>query len=244
MIDVKYLVRYWHSKEPGDHPGKPSDGVIDLQILTELTEFPFHSVRTLASALKIPRPTVWVHLQKGIFVVKHFREVPHTFDVVEKRTRVTMSEGLLKDLEQARHQGWHYFLTGDESWFFYATDFERMWVPDGQMPQSRPRTIVSTPKVMVSIFWSPIGFPVMIALPPKTKFTSAYFCNDIIPKIVEGMPFDVAKSPRKLMLHMDNATPHQARASCEYLKFSICNISHDASNSSSAIFPGSSPVRL
>jgi hypothetical protein len=41
-------------REPGGHPGKPSHGVIDLQILIKLTEFPFHSVRTLANALKIP----------------------------------------------------------------------------------------------------------------------------------------------------------------------------------------------
>jgi hypothetical protein len=70
--------------------------------------------------------------------------------------------------------------------------------------------IVSTPKVMVSIFWSPIGFPVIPALLPKTKFSSASFCDDFIPKIIEGTSFDSAKSPRKLMLPMDNATRHRA----------------------------------
>ena len=62
--------------EPGSHPGKPSDGLIDFEILTELTAFRFHSVRTLARTLKIPRSTVWDHLQKGRFVVKHLRRVP------------------------------------------------------------------------------------------------------------------------------------------------------------------------
>jgi hypothetical protein len=45
-------------REGGSHPGKPSDDLVDFQILTELTAFPFHSVRTLARALKIPRSTV------------------------------------------------------------------------------------------------------------------------------------------------------------------------------------------
>jgi hypothetical protein len=112
--------------EPGSHPGKPSDGLIDFEILIELTAFPFHSVRTLARALKIPRSTVWDHLQKGRFVVKHFRWVPHTLDIAGEQTRVTMAEGLLRDLQQARHQDWRYFLRGDESWFFHVTDFERM----------------------------------------------------------------------------------------------------------------------
>jgi hypothetical protein len=91
-------------REPGGHRGKLSDGLIDLQILIELTEFPFHSVRTLARAPKIPRSMVWDHLQKGPFVVKHLRWVPPTLDAVERRTWVTMSDGLLKDLEQAGHQ--------------------------------------------------------------------------------------------------------------------------------------------
>jgi hypothetical protein len=82
-------------REPGGHSGKPSDAVVNLQILTELTEFPFHSVRTLASALKSPRSTVWDHLQKGPFVVKHLRWAPHTLDAAGKRIRVTMSEGVI-----------------------------------------------------------------------------------------------------------------------------------------------------
>jgi hypothetical protein len=45
-----------------------------------------------------------------------------------------MDESLLRDLQQAGHEGWRSFLTGDESWFFFVPDFERMWVPEGQMP--------------------------------------------------------------------------------------------------------------
>jgi hypothetical protein len=111
-------------REPGNHPGKPSDDLIGLQILTELTEFPFHSIRTLAHPLKIPPSTVCDHLRKRPFVVKHLRWASQTLDAAKRRTRVTMSEGLFKDREHARHQGQRYFLTGDESWFFDATNFE------------------------------------------------------------------------------------------------------------------------
>jgi hypothetical protein len=50
---------------------------------------------------------------------------------------------------------------------------------------------------------------VITALLPRTKFTAADLCGAIIAKIVEVMPFDVAKSPRQLMLRMDNATTYQ-----------------------------------
>jgi hypothetical protein len=73
--------------------------------------------------------------------------------------------------------------------------------------------MISTPKVMVSIFWSPLGFPVTPALRLRTTFIAAYLCSGIIPKIVERLPFDMAKSPRQVMLHMDNAIHHRARES-------------------------------
>jgi hypothetical protein len=46
---------------------------------------------------------------------------------------------------------------------------------------------------------------VITALSPKAKFTAAYFCSDIIPKIAEQMPFD-------------NDTPHLAWESITCLK--------------------------
>jgi hypothetical protein len=96
---------------------------------------------------------------------------------------------------------------GDELRFYDAKDYEQLWLPEEVTPQPRPRTMIPTPKVMVSAFWPPLSFPVITALPPRTKFTAACFCSHIILKIVEGMPFDLANSPRRLMLHMNNATP-------------------------------------
>jgi hypothetical protein len=109
-------------------------------------------------------------------------------------------------------------LTGDERQFCYAVDFEEIWFPEGAMLQYRPRTIVLTPKVMFYIFWSQIGSPVITALLPRTKFTGAYFGDDIVPKIVEGTRFDLTTLPRRLIPHMYNDNPHQTRESIKCLK--------------------------
>jgi hypothetical protein len=85
--------------------------------------------------------------------------------------------------------------------------YERIDLPEGARLQFRQRTIISTVKVVVSIFWSLPGCLVIAALVPRTKLTAAYFCGEIIPKIVEGMPFDLAMSTRQVMPHMDKATP-------------------------------------
>jgi hypothetical protein len=62
---------------------------------------------------------------------------------------------------------------------------------------------------MIVIFWSPLGFPVIQALPPNVTFTSEFFVDAISPLIVAAKP---ASDPgRRLVLHMDNVSPHRAR---------------------------------
>jgi hypothetical protein len=158
--------------EPSERRGKESDGLVDFKILLELTAFPFHSVRTLASSLKISHSTIYDHLRRGNFTIKHLRWVPHTLDDDRKRARVEMAYSMLRMIAEARYQGWQYFLTGDESWFFYSTDYEQLWIPRGERAPTRARRIISTPKVMITIFWSPLGFPVIDALPDWRTFTA------------------------------------------------------------------------
>jgi hypothetical protein len=44
--------------ETVERKGKESDVLVDFKILLSLPAFPFHSVRTFASSLKIPRSTI------------------------------------------------------------------------------------------------------------------------------------------------------------------------------------------
>jgi hypothetical protein len=85
--------------------------------------------------------------------------------------------------------------------------------------------MISTPKVMISIFWSPLALSVIPGVRVSIKFTPAYFYSDIIPKIIEGMSFDLANPPQQLMLHIGNATSPRARESITCLNtFRICPI--------------------
>jgi hypothetical protein len=50
---------------------------------------------------------------------------------------------------------------------------------------------------------------VIQALPPKVTFISEFFIDPFLPHLVAAMP---ARDPsRRLVLHMDNASPHRAR---------------------------------
>jgi transposase len=80
------------------------------------------------------------------------------------------------------------------------------------MAPTRARHIISTPTVSIAIFWSPLGFPVIDALPNGEKFTAQYFCDNIVPQIAEQRSSDARqKTGRKLVLHMDNAILHRAK---------------------------------
>jgi hypothetical protein len=197
--------------EPVKRKGKELDGLVDFKILATLTAFPFHSVQTLASSLKIPRSTIYDHLQRGNFPVKHLRRIPHTLDECTKWTRVEMANSMLKMIDEARYQSWRYFLTGDESWFFYSIEYIQMWLPQGEMAPTRARHIIAEPKVMIIIFWSPLGFPVIDAPSTGEKFRARYFGDNIVPQIAEQRSSDARQNRgRKCAVHIDNATRQRA----------------------------------
>jgi hypothetical protein len=82
---------------------------------------------------------------------------------------------------QARHQGWKFLLMGDESWFYFQTGYTRIWLLSDCDPPRRARQIINTQQVMVTVFWSPLGFPVLEALTKRKTFTSDYFYETISP---------------------------------------------------------------
>jgi hypothetical protein len=76
--------------------------------------------------------------------------------------------------------------------------------------------MISSPNAMIIIFWSPLGFPVIQALPPNMAFTLGFFIDSILLQIVAAKP---AGDPgRRLVLHMDNISPHRARLTTRNLE--------------------------
>jgi hypothetical protein len=87
---------------------------------------------------------------------------------------------LLIILRSAKHRDWTYFLTGDESWFWLTIDYEQQSLPPGAERPIKRRKTISSPKAVIIIFWSPLGFPVIQALAPKVIFTPKFCVDDIL----------------------------------------------------------------
>jgi histone-lysine N-methyltransferase SETMAR len=197
---------------------RPNEELIGL-IFAVLEQEPFHSVRSLATAVKSPPTTVWRSLHSSGFVLRNLRLVPHALSPSEKASRVDMAIQLKKSIETAKHQGWRFFLTGDESWFYFTTDYEHMWTPEGATLPTRVRRTVASAKRMLTVFWSPLGFPVIKALPKGMRFNAEYFCSVILREIDANRPSHSAVDRgRNLVLHFDNATVHTARCTQEFMR--------------------------
>jgi hypothetical protein len=69
--------------------------------------------------------------------------------------------------------------------------------------------MIGSLKAMIIIFWSPLGFPVIQALPPKVTFTSEFCVDAVLPHIVATKRAD--DPGRWMVLHMDSASAYRAR---------------------------------
>jgi hypothetical protein len=196
-----------------------ADECLPILIAAALEESSFRSVRSLASDVKYPSTTVWRHLHSSGYVLRHLHVVPHTFSPDQKAARVESAIELKKVLMLAKYRSWRYFMTGDESWFYYSMDHERIWIPEAATAPTRPKQTISSPEQMLIIFWSPLGFAVIKILPKGARVDAPYFCSEILSLIDQSQPLATVKDQRRrIVLYFDNATPHTVGETGVYLE--------------------------
>jgi hypothetical protein len=87
-----------------------------------------------------------------------------------------MAIELQQVLQSTKHCAWRYFLARDESWFYYTIDHDHMWIPDGEEIPTRPRRTIASPKRMLAVLCSPLGFSLVEILSKGIHCDSQYFC--------------------------------------------------------------------
>jgi hypothetical protein len=96
-----------------------------------------------------------------------------------------------------------------------ATDHERIWLRPGETPPERARHTIQDRKIMVTIAWNPLGFPLIVALSKGRPFNAEYYRDNILAALTQLQPED---DGRKLVVYTDNARGHTAqecRTFCE-----------------------------
>jgi hypothetical protein len=99
---------------------------------------------------------------------------------------------------------------------------EVMWTAPEEIVVDRERHTVQSPKFMLMVVWNPIGFHVPCSeSPPEgaqiqcTMFL--YYTNNILVAIPDWGKQTEGTQPNKLWVHSDNARPHTAKMSRDYI---------------------------
>ena len=203
---------------PPNEPTNVEPDLVGHAILAALAEHPFSSVRELSRRTCLPRSTVHRHLTHSLgFRVRHLRWVPHFLTAEQKQMRVTMSRELLRVLSVQRARQWHDIVTLDESWIYLSNEHDLMWMAPGETVPDRERQTIQSPKLMLTVVWNPSGFHVVKALPKGAKFNSQYYTNNILVAISDWRQGAGGIWQRSLWIHADNARPHVAKVSTDYI---------------------------
>jgi hypothetical protein len=65
----------------------------------------------------------------------------------------------------------------DELWLYLFNEHDLMWTAPGEIIVDRERHTFQSPKFILTVVWSPIGFHVLKALPKGRKFNAQYYIS-------------------------------------------------------------------
>jgi hypothetical protein len=111
-------------------------------------------------------------------------------------------------------------VTLDESWIYLFSEHDPIWTAPGEIVIDRKRHTVQSAKFMPTVVWNPIRFHVLKALPKGRKFNAQYYTNDILVAFSDWRRQTGQTGgtrPNKLWVHSDNARPHTAKMSRDYI---------------------------
>ncbi|KAI5490547.1 Mariner transposase [Trichomonas vaginalis G3] len=220
---VTYHVRMYHfmnKKAPIIKIDKKSPDQRKIKaILQALDEDPRASLRRIEEMTKIPRTTVSYYLHNYLnYKLAYTRWVPHNLNSVQKKSRVQSSKELLSILGAYQSKKFRFLVTGDESWFQYATEAKIMWIPKDENLQTFPKKKIDTPMMMLSVFWGVNGIIAIDILQKPNTMNAQYLIDNVLTQIINSDEFEKSKQQKqKFAIHFDNSRVHKSHKVMNYL---------------------------
>jgi hypothetical protein len=131
--------------------------------------------------------------------------VHRKIEICEKKWKMTLSLNV-----QFNGPAINLFVSRDEATLgpSLATDHQQIWLRLGETPPERARHTIQDRKIMVTIAWNPLGFPLIVALPKGRTFNAEYYRDNILATLTQLQPDD---DGRKVVVRADNARAHTAQ---------------------------------
>ena len=181
------------------------------------------TIREISETLELNAFTVHQIIHQELDMRKlTARWVPRLLNEDQKKKRLEICQNLLTRAESEQEEFWSRLITMDESWlpfFMPETKLQsRMWCARGDPPPVKAKTLPSSQKVMISVFWDAEGLILVDYLPKGKTINSEYFCNLLREDLRKHLKNRRrGKLSSKPILQMDNATPHTALLTKELL---------------------------
>ena len=148
--------------------------------------------------------------------------MPHELTSHQKQLRVQFCRNSLARFAEGRPRRVLDIVTGDESWFYLydptTKEQSKEWVSKTDARPTKVRRNRSAGKRMVAIFFMKSGLIESIPLESGTSVTGEWYINDCLPQVFDAILRTQRRADLcKLILHDDNARPHRAWITTEFL---------------------------
>lgn len=208
--------------------GRPIDYINLYKVQKAIENSPNYTIRDIAKETGVPPTTVFRYLTKVLgYKNKSLRWIPHILTTELKNQRIQKSKDLLYEIQLAKINNYKYFITGDESWFYYTFNQNSKWVINGMPPGERVRRSFNNKKIMVVIFWSIDGIRLIDFIESNMSFNGDFFINNVLIPIKNSSQFIAAKKQKQsFFIHMDNSPIHRSEKVKSFLnenKFQVCS---------------------
>jgi hypothetical protein len=113
---------------------------------------------------------------------------------------------------------WHHIITLDESWFYFSTDHEMIWLQSDEKVPEREKHTIRSKTLMLTIVGNSSGFYFIDVLSNGCKFNASHDLTNILGPLADWRIVQGWQSNRRLMIHADNGRPHVATMTEQFLE--------------------------
>ena len=215
------------SLKDSDRCGRPNSAINEdkiTEVKTLIEEDSRITKEEIQDTLKISAGGLDRILHKHLDVRKRCaRWIPHKLTDEQKRGRVEWCHYMLRKFDGGRSPRVNDIVTGDET-YVYQYDPETkqqssVWLFPGQPAPQKCRRARSANKQMIAVFFSKSGHVATVPLEERRTVNAEWYINICLPKVIEAWSARrPGTSPRRILLHHDNATAHTAASTLDYLQ--------------------------
>lgn len=212
--------------EDEPRPGRPAVAVCAENIIaTEklIKENRNITHRDIQEELGIGSSAVDIILHKHLGVRKlASRWIPHLLTEEQKQARVDWCRFMLEKFDGGSSKQVFNIVTGDESWIYnYDPETKQqstVWVFEKEEMPTKVIRGKSANKKMIAAFFRCSGPVAVIPLEDRKTVTADWYTEVCLPQVFEKLCSDRPRSGlRGILLHHDNATPHTAAKTLNFL---------------------------